>query len=143
MKLRQLLPIVLGLVVLSGASAWLGARLALRWPMRGLPPAESLPLGGGFIDRMERVLDLSEDQRAKAARAIERARADIRSLSQDTSQRAAEIRRRLRADLDPILTPRQRVELDRRQALRARLVDRWKHGAAESDATNPPSNPRP
>lgn len=143
MKLRQFLPILLGLIVLSGASAWLGARLALRWPMRGLATPESLPLGVGFIDRMERALDLSEDQRAKAARAIERARTDIRSLTQETSQRAAEIRRRLREDLDPVLTPRQRTELDRRQAMRTRMMDRLKRGTGEPDPTNPPVNRRP
>ncbi|MBL9135928.1 MAG: hypothetical protein JNK85_08675 [Verrucomicrobiales bacterium] len=143
MKLRLLLPIVIGLVVLSGTSAWLGARLALRWQMRGLTQPENLPLGGAFIDRMERALDLSSEQRAQAAKAIERARSDIRALSQETAQRAGEIRRRLREDLDPVLTPRQRAELDRRQAMRARMMDRWKRGPAESDATNPPSNRRP
>lgn len=133
MKLRPLTPIVLGLIVLSGASAWLGARLALRWHMSGMARPENLPLGGAFLDRMEHLLQLTEEQRPQAAQAIERARTDIRTLSQETARRAAEIRRRLREDLDPILTPRQRAELDRRQALRARMMERWRRGAHETN----------
>ncbi|MCC6232885.1 MAG: hypothetical protein IT580_09595 [Verrucomicrobiales bacterium] len=108
--------VAVALAALMVSSAWLGAALALRWQNRALTASGNVVPARGLlerVDRMQQALGLTQEQRQRLAPALERARADVRTLAGDSARRALEIRRSLRAEIDPLLTPAQRARANR------------------------------
>jgi Spy/CpxP family protein refolding chaperone len=68
---------------------------------------------GMLIERLNRELQLSDDQRARVQSIFEARRPHLEAIQRDTADRAREEQRQLQAEIRKVLTPEQQGRFDR------------------------------
>ena len=76
----------------------------------GPPPGPPPGLKNRMLDRLDRQLDLTPDQRARIDTVLTRREADLQALMRETRPRFDSIAARTRSDIQAVLTPAQREE---------------------------------
>lgn len=69
--------------------------------------------GGMLLERLDRELELTAEQRQRLRGIFEARRPRLRSMQQEMAARAADERRQLQAEVREVLTPDQQVRFDR------------------------------
>ncbi len=78
----------------------------------GGPPGRG-PRPGMLIERLNRELQLSDDQRARIQSIFDARRPQLEAIQRDMAARAGEEQRELQAEIRKVLTPGQQVQFDR------------------------------
>jgi Spy/CpxP family protein refolding chaperone len=81
-----------------------------------------------MLDRFNRTLDLTPEQRTKVAQIFEDKRLKIEAIRNDVGPRFEEVRRNASEEIRRILTPEQQVKFEEMERKHAEMRRRWKDG---------------
>ena len=131
------------------AGSIFGGLLALRFDlsrhgMTKRPSAHDGPVLPQLMQRFVERLDLTLEQREQLRPVMERAGEDLRRLRQSGFRETGVVLERLQQDVARVLTPEQRVKLEKmREEMRARIHRERDRGPRPERRGNPPGGSMP